>query len=108
LFTFFLPTTKIRCFAWFVVFFKRFSIPAWTLFGGFAGLDVYHLFSQPGGSPINFAAHVGGAAFGYLIGVVFFRKRRREVRAIIAEGKIYGAERLSEPERLSRTSKRKW
>lgn len=85
LFTFFLPTTKIRCFAWLVVAFKRFSIPAWTLFGGFVGLDVYHLFSQPSESTINFAAHLGGAGFGYLIGVVFLRKKRAQVRAVIKE-----------------------
>jgi membrane associated rhomboid family serine protease len=114
LFTFFLPTTKIRCFAWLVVFFKRFSIPAWTLVGGFVGLDVYHLFWRQDGSTTNFAAHIGGAAFGYLIGVVFFRAKRVQVRAILAEGSIEDTEDLNgneEPARSGHWSdnkKRKW
>jgi len=108
LFTFFLPTTKIRCFAWLAVFFKRFSVPAWTLFGGFVGVDVYHLFSQQDASTINFAAHVGGAAFGYLIGVVFLRKKRAQVRAILAEDGVNGTEESAESGHWSNNKKRKW
>ncbi len=90
-----------------MVFFKRFSIPAWTLVGGFVGFDVYRLFSDEN-SPINFAAHVGGAAFGYLIGVVFLRRKRREVRAVIARGhtELTGAQ--SETEHWSSRQRRKW
>lgn len=108
LFAFFLPRTRIRCFAWLVVFFKRFSLPAWTLVGGFVGVDVYHLFAEPGGSTINFAAHVGGAAFGYLIGVVFLRTKRTQVRAILAEGTHTNVDSTPEPEHWSNRKRRKY
>ena len=107
LFAFFLPTVRIRCFGWFVVFFKRFSVPAWTLVGGFVGLDVYRLFSEDS-STINFAAHVGGAAFGYLIGVAFLRKKRREVRAVIAAGEADTVEDSSVTAHWSVKRRRKW
>ena len=108
LFAFFLPTTKIRCFAWLVVFFKRFSLPAWTLVGGFVGVDVYHLLSEPSGSTINFAAHVGGAAFGYLIGVAFLRKRRAHVRAVLAAEEPANGAAAPASEHWSSQPKRKW
>ena len=86
LFVFFLPRTPIRCFAWIVIFFKRFSIPAWTLLVGFAGFDTYTLLSDGNTSNINLAAHVGGAGFGYLLGVALFRAKRDSVRKLASLG----------------------
>ena len=83
LFVFFLPRENIRCFVWIVVFFRRFGVPAWLFVGFFFGWDLYYLFSNNTNSNINFAAHMGGAAFGYLMGVAFFRKRRKEFQELV-------------------------
>ncbi|MCG8489703.1 MAG: rhomboid family intramembrane serine protease [Chromatiales bacterium] len=82
LFVYFLPRTKIRCFFWFIVFFKRFSISAWFFVAFFVGWDIFYLFNDEGSSNINFAAHVGGAMVGYLLGLILFRRQKREVNQI--------------------------
>ena len=86
LFVFFLPRVRIRCFLWVIIFFKRFSVPAWTLVLAFVGFDVFQLLFTEVNSEINLAAHVGGAAFGYLLGVAFFRNKRQTIRAL-ADGR---------------------
>jgi membrane associated rhomboid family serine protease len=82
MFVFFLPHAKIRCFFWFFVFIRRFSISAWLFVAFFVGWDIFYLFTDDGASNINFAAHVGGAIAGYLLGLLLFRKQRREVQAL--------------------------
>lgn len=83
LFAFFLPRVKIRCFLWVLVFFLRFGIPAWLLASWFIGWDVYTLLSGEDTGGVNIVAHVGGAAVGYALGVLFYRERRREIRAML-------------------------
>ncbi len=75
LFVFLLPRGKIRCFA--VV--RTFAIPAWILATWYIGWDLYKLFGSDVDSGINLVAHVSGAAFGYLIGILFFRTRKQEI-----------------------------
>lgn len=82
LFVFFLPRADIRCFVWVLVFFRRFGIPAWLFVGFFVGWDIYYLFSNENNSNINFAAHIGGAVFGYMLGIVLFQKRRDEIKQL--------------------------
>jgi membrane associated rhomboid family serine protease len=80
LFTFFLPQGRIRCFLWAFVFVRRFALPAWLLVFWYVGWDVYALFTEGERSNINLIAHVSGAAIGYLLGVLFFRRHWHEVR----------------------------
>lgn len=82
LFAFFLPSGRIRCFVWIFVFFRRFSLPIWVFAVWFIGWDIFNLFKADDQSGINFIAHVSGAALGYFSGIVLFRQRRKEVRAI--------------------------
>ncbi|MEM7281214.1 MAG: rhomboid family intramembrane serine protease [Pseudomonadota bacterium] len=78
LFVFFLPRGKIRCF----LVIRTVVIPAWILATWYIGWDLYKLFSDTGESGINLVAHVSGAGFGYLTGLLFFRSRRQEIQEI--------------------------
>lgn len=80
LFTFFLPTAGIRCFVWILIWFRCFVISAWILMAWFVGWDLYHLSGDEGNAGVNFMAHVSGAAIGLLLGILFFRGRRKEVQ----------------------------
>ncbi len=80
MFVFFLPQAKIRCFFWFFVIVRRFSISAWLFVAFFVGWDIFYLFNDEGASNINFAAHVGGAMAGYLLGLILFRRQKRELQ----------------------------
>jgi len=82
LFAYFLPHGRIRIFFWFIVFFRRFSIPAWFVAMWFVGWDVYSLVTDDGQSQINFVAHISGAALGYTAGLLLFRKQRERVAAL--------------------------
>jgi membrane associated rhomboid family serine protease len=80
LFAFFLPHGRIKCFFWFLVYFRVFAVPAWLLFAWYAGWDTYELLVTPDQrSGVNLVAHVSGAAIGYLVGVAFFRSHRKEM-----------------------------
>ena len=80
LFVFFLPTGKIRCLLWVVLIFRTFAVPAWILAIWYIGWDFYHLFWVSGDTSINLVAHISGAAFGYLLGLLLLRERRTEIR----------------------------
>jgi membrane associated rhomboid family serine protease len=79
MFVYFLPQARIRCFLWFIIIFKRFSISAWLFVAFFVGWDLFYLFNDDTSSNINFAAHVGGAIVGYLLGLILFRRQKQEV-----------------------------
>lgn len=82
LFTWFLPTARIRCLLWLVVWGRTLAVPAWVLAGWYVGWNVYDLahagVHQTG---TNFVAHVSGAALGFLFGPLFFRSLRERVQA---------------------------
>jgi len=79
MFAFFLPAGRIRC----LVFFIEFNIPAWLLLGGYVGWNVFELLLDEGQSSINFVTHISGAVIGFTIGMILFRKRRREIAAMV-------------------------
>jgi len=79
---YFIPRVNIKCFFWFLIYFKVFAIPAWILASWYVGWDVYNLYHDDGSSNVNFAAHVSGAVLGYLTGFLFFRKRKQEILAL--------------------------
>ncbi len=76
LFTYFLPTVKVRCILWVVVFFRRFALPAWIIAAWFVGWDIYGTLSAGGASGVNFIAHLAGAALGLILGTLVFRDKR--------------------------------
>lgn len=76
---FFMPTAKVRCFYWFLIKIGTVAISAWILALVFIGLDVYTLLSQEEMGGINLIAHVSGAVLGFVMGLAFFRRHRREI-----------------------------
>ena len=83
LFAFLAPTMHIRCFAFFIVFWRTFLVPAWILAAWFVGWDVFNLLHDKGASHVNFVAHVSGAVLGYVAGIAFFQSERDRIRALI-------------------------
>ncbi|MBU1191359.1 MAG: rhomboid family intramembrane serine protease [Gammaproteobacteria bacterium] len=83
MFAFFLPLGRIKCFLWFLVIIRIIPVPAWILAGWYIGWDVLALLRSEEMDGVNIIAHVSGAAIGYMLGVLFFRARRAEVRALL-------------------------
>jgi membrane associated rhomboid family serine protease len=77
--TYFLPTAKIRCFYWFLVKIGTMVVSAWILALVYIGVDVYTLLSQDEMGGVNLIAHVSGAALGFLLGFILFRKQKRQI-----------------------------
>jgi membrane associated rhomboid family serine protease len=82
LFTYFIPTAKIRCFLWLVIFFRRFGVPAWLLATWYIGWDLYAQLTGANGG-VNVIAHLSGAAIGLGMGVLFFRAKRHWARELV-------------------------
>ena len=87
LFAYLMPTVKIRCFWWFIIFVRILRIPAWLLALWYVGWDIYDLNHSSNQSNINFVAHVSGAGIGFMLGLFFFRRKRAEIQLEIAEHK---------------------
>ncbi len=76
---FFMPTAKVRCFYWVLVKIGTVAVSAWLLALVYIGLDVFTLVTQDEMGGINLIAHVSGAFIGFALGVLFFRRHRREI-----------------------------
>ncbi len=82
LFAYLLPSGSIRCYYWFIVIFGSVAVPVWALAFWYIGWDVYNLFANDDNGMVDVMAHVTGGAAGYLYGVAFLRRRRREIMAM--------------------------
>ena len=87
MFAYLMPTVKIRCFIWFIIFVRVLRIPAWILAAWYIGWDIYDLNHSDNQSNINFVAHVSGAGIGFVLGLSFFRDRRANIQGEIAARK---------------------
>ena len=78
-----MPSARIRCFFWFLLFFRIFRIPALFLAVWYIGWDIFEMNQQGNKSYINYVAHVSGAALGGLLGMYYllFKKRVLEEAA---------------------------
>ena len=75
------PKIKIRCFFWFLLLVRFFSLPALILATWYVGWDIYSLITV-GGAGVNFVAHVSGALSGVLIGLIYWLMRPSYIRQI--------------------------
>ena len=82
LYAFLLPAGRIRCYYWFIIIFGSVAVPAWALALWYIGWDIYNLFANADTGMVDVMAHVTGGAAGYLYGVTFLGRKRREVRAM--------------------------
>lgn len=66
-----MPTAQVRCFFWFLLFMRRFSLPLLVIAAWYVGWDLYNHYFGDGNSNINYVAHLGGAATGVVLGLLF-------------------------------------
>jgi membrane associated rhomboid family serine protease len=71
------PTLRIRCFFWFIVFFKTFRVPALAIAGLYIVENIFDYANREAGDNINYVAHLSGAAIGIAVGLIY-RLRNRE------------------------------
>ena len=66
-----MPTARIRCFFWFLLYFRIFRVPVLVLAAWYIGWDVFEMSQQESRSYINYTAHASGAALGGLLGMYY-------------------------------------
>jgi len=76
-----MPRANIRCFFWFLVFFRTFRLPAMIIAIWYIGWDVYSMNQLSNESNINYVAHVSGAAMGGVLGLYYFLFRSSMLKA---------------------------
>lgn len=75
-----MPRARIRVLFWFFIFIKIFYIPVWILAAWYIGWDTLDMLSGADSGGVNLVAHVSGGFSGYLIGMLWLRQRRDEVK----------------------------
>jgi membrane associated rhomboid family serine protease len=65
------PTLNIRCFFWFFVFIRRFSLPVLVLAALYICTNIYDYTNLDADSHINYVAHLSGAAIGVVMGLIY-------------------------------------
>ena len=76
-----MPKANIRCFFWFLLFYRIFRLPALFIAIWYIGWDVYSMNQLGNDSNINYIAHVSGAAIGGFLGVYYFLFRKSLLEA---------------------------
>ena len=80
-----MPQARIRVFVWLIVLVKRFHVPAWVLAAWYIGWDTWDVIVQDSYGGINLISHVSGGIGGFLIGLIWLKKRREETRDDLTE-----------------------
>jgi membrane associated rhomboid family serine protease len=78
LFAYLLPKGKIKCVYFFIIIFGSIAIPGWMLAAWYIGGDIFSLFAYDDHGVVNVMAHVTGGIGGYLFGVAFLGKARKD------------------------------
>jgi membrane associated rhomboid family serine protease len=85
LITVLMPRANVRCFFWFLLFVRRFRVPLLLLAAWYVGWDIYSHYASGGRSNTNYVAHIGGAAAGLCLGLLFRAVHRDRMRALADE-----------------------
>lgn len=85
LITVLMPRARVRCFFWFLLFVWRFRLPLLLLAAWYVGWDIYSHYWSDRASNTNYVAHIGGAAAGLVIGLLFRLVHRERMRALETE-----------------------
>jgi membrane associated rhomboid family serine protease len=80
-----MPRARVRCFFWFLIFVRRFSLPLLVIALWYVGWDVYSHYFGDGRSNTNYVAHIGGAAAGCLLGLLFRLVHAERMRELATE-----------------------
>lgn len=79
-----LPHAGIRCFFWFLLYVRRFTLPVIVIAIWHIGWNVYDLHNDPS-SDINYMAHVSGAITGIVLGILYRTLSPRRLEAAMVE-----------------------
>ncbi|TDR45001.1 membrane associated rhomboid family serine protease [Tahibacter aquaticus] len=80
-----MPTARVRCLFWFLIFLRRFSLPLIVIALWYVGWDLYDHYASAGRSTINYVAHISGAATGAVLGLLFRLVHADRMRVLSAE-----------------------
>lgn len=70
------PGLHIRCFFWFLLFVRRFSVPSLAIAALYIVENVYDYTHLDVDSNINYMAHISGAAIGVVVGLTYRLRNR--------------------------------
>ncbi len=75
-----MPRARIRVLFWFIIIIKRLYIPVWMLALWYIGWDTWEMLTSEDYGGINLVSHVSGGFAGYMLGMLWLRKQRDEVK----------------------------
>ena len=78
-----LPRARIWCFFWFLLFFRRFTLPILVIAAWHIGWNLYDIGHHTAGDLTNYAAHLGGVGAGVVLGLMY---------RLFAPGRLEGLE----------------
>ena len=78
------PTLRIRCLLWIVLYIKVLRIPAWFLALWYIGMDIYNV-QTDFTSNTNYIAHISGAATGACLGLIYWATRPNYLRGLVSD-----------------------
>jgi len=86
LLTVLLPRSQVWCLFWVFVWVRRFTLPVILIAALYIGWNVYAVRNDEG-TEINYAAHVGGAVAGIVLGILYrlFARSRMDAIAAVAD-----------------------
>ncbi len=65
------PTLRIRCFFWFLLFIRRFGVPAAAIAALYVIENIYDYKHRDPDDVVNYVAHISGAAIGIAMGGIY-------------------------------------
>jgi membrane associated rhomboid family serine protease len=86
LFAYLMPRAGIRCLLVILLYIRVIILPAWMLAIWYIGWDLFQLLFSTNQTGINLVAHVSGAAAGYVLGMLFFRAKKKQIRLYLDHG----------------------
>jgi len=84
-----MPYARVKVIFWFIFFIRVYKIPVWILAVWFVGWDTLEVLFSDDYDGVNFVAHVSGGFSGYLMALMFFKKRRDEIQDELNEEIVY-------------------
>lgn len=91
-----MPNARIKVFIWGFRYVRSYYMPAWILAAFYIGWDALNLYWFGNSGGVNLISHVSGGLAGFVIALLFFRKRRRETKKELAEEVDYHISRKND------------
>jgi len=77
------PTLNIRCLFWFFIIVKTFRVPALAIAALYLVQNLFDYANRDSADNVNYIAHIGGAAIGIAMGVVYKIRHREFLRDLL-------------------------